>query len=74
MELEHVAAVAALTCGEAYTWVTEQTIQLHGGIGFTWEHDAHLYFKRARSSALLLGSASELTDLIGRQLEAIIDA
>jgi len=72
--LEHVAAVAALTCGEAYTWVTEQTIQLHGGIGFTWEHDAHLYFKRARSSALLLGSASELTVLIGRQLEAIIDA
>jgi len=73
MELEHVAAVAALTCGEAYTWVTEQTIQLHGGIGFTWEHDAHLYFKRARASALLLGSASELTDLLGRQLEAIVD-
>jgi len=46
-ELEHVAAVAALTCGEAYTWVTAQTVQLHGGIGFTWEHDAHLYFKRA---------------------------
>jgi alkylation response protein AidB-like acyl-CoA dehydrogenase len=72
-ELEHVAAVAALACGEAYTWVTEQTIQLHGGIGFTWEHDAHLYFKRARASALLLGSASELTALLGRQLEAIIE-
>jgi alkylation response protein AidB-like acyl-CoA dehydrogenase len=69
-ELEHVAAVAALTCGEAYTWATAQTIQLHGGIGFTWEHDAHLYFKRARASALLLGTASELTDLIARQLEA----
>jgi alkylation response protein AidB-like acyl-CoA dehydrogenase len=73
LELAHVAAVAALTCGEAYTWVTEQTIQLHGGIGFTWEHDAHLYFKRARASALLLGSASELTDLLGRQLEAIVE-
>jgi acyl-CoA dehydrogenase len=71
-ELEHVAAIAALTCGEAYTWVTAQTIQLHGGIGFTWEHDAHLYFKRARASALLLGTASELTDVIGRQLETII--
>jgi alkylation response protein AidB-like acyl-CoA dehydrogenase len=71
-ELEHVAAVAALTCGEAYTWVTEQTIQLHGGIGFTWEHDAHLYFKRARASALLLGTASELTDLLGLQLEATV--
>ena len=31
-------------------------IQLHGGIGFTWEHDAHLYFKRARSNANLLGT------------------
>jgi acyl-CoA dehydrogenase len=71
-ELEHIAAVAALTCGEAYTWVTGQTIQLHGGIGFTWEHDAHLYFKRARASALLLGPASELTDLLGRQLQAAL--
>jgi alkylation response protein AidB-like acyl-CoA dehydrogenase len=71
-ELEHVAAIAALTCGDAYTWVTAQTIQLHGGIGFTWEHDAHLYFKRARASALLLGTAGELTDLIGQQLETTI--
>jgi acyl-CoA dehydrogenase len=71
-DLEHVAAIAALTAGEAYTYVTAQTVQLHGGIGFTWEHDAHLYFKRARASAVLLGTASELTDLIGRQLEAII--
>jgi alkylation response protein AidB-like acyl-CoA dehydrogenase len=71
-DLEHVAAVAALTAGEAYTYITSQTVQLHGGIGFTWEHDAHLYFKRARASALLLGTASELTDLIGRQLAAII--
>ena len=72
-ELEHVAAVAALTCGEAYTWVTAQTIQLHGGIGFTWEHDAHLYFKRARSSAQLLGTPSELADLISHQLEFLIN-
>jgi hypothetical protein len=36
-------------------------------------HDAHLYFKRARASALLLGTASELTDLLGRQLEAIVE-
>ena len=59
MELEHVAAVAALTCGEAYTWVTEQTIQLHGGIGFTWEHDAHLYYRRAKSTEVMLGTPSE---------------
>jgi alkylation response protein AidB-like acyl-CoA dehydrogenase len=71
-ELEHVAAIAALTCGEAYTWVTEQTIQVHGGIGFTWEHDAHLFFKRARSSALLLGTAAELVELIGRGLGSTV--
>jgi alkylation response protein AidB-like acyl-CoA dehydrogenase len=71
-DVEHVAAVAALTAGEAYTYITAQTVQLHGGIGFTWEHDAHLYFKRARASAILLGTASELTDLIGHQLEVII--
>ncbi|HUN37320.1 MAG TPA: acyl-CoA dehydrogenase family protein [Trebonia sp.] len=72
LELEHAAAIAALMAAEAYGYVTAQTIQLHGGIGFTWEHDAHLYFKRARASAVLLGTASELTDLIGRQLEAIL--
>jgi len=71
-DLGHVAAVAALTAGEAYEYVAAQTVQLHGGIGFTWEHDAHLYFKRARASAILLGTASELTDLIGSQLAAII--
>ena len=35
--------------------VAATTIQVHGGLGFTWEHDAHLYFKRARSSELFLG-------------------
>jgi acyl-CoA dehydrogenase len=72
-ELSHVAAIAALTCGEAYTLVTEETIQLHGGMGFTWEHDAHLYFKRARSSALQLGTATELVDLIATGLAASVE-
>jgi alkylation response protein AidB-like acyl-CoA dehydrogenase len=42
---------------ETLMTVSEQTVQLHGGIGFTWEHPAHLYFKRAKSSELLLGGA-----------------
>jgi acyl-CoA dehydrogenase len=71
-ELEHVAAIAAHTCGNAYTWVAEQTVQLHGGIGFTWEHDAHLYFKRARASAQLLGASGELVELLAHQLETTI--
>ena len=42
-------------CGEASYRIAAETIQLHGGIGFTWEHDAHLYFKRATTTKLLLG-------------------
>jgi alkylation response protein AidB-like acyl-CoA dehydrogenase len=50
-----VAAVAKAFCSEAYTKVSAGVIQVHGGIGFTWEHPAHLYFRRAKSSQLLFG-------------------
>jgi len=43
-------------CSDTFVNCAGNAIQLHGGIGFTWEHDAHLYFKRARSTATLLGS------------------
>jgi alkylation response protein AidB-like acyl-CoA dehydrogenase len=43
---------------ETYFHVAAESIQIHGGIGFTWEHDAHLYFKRAKSSELFLGDGS----------------
>ncbi|OCC22490.1 hypothetical protein MB02_16665 [Croceicoccus estronivorus] len=56
-ELEEAAAIAASYCGEAFMGCSGNAIQLHGGIGFTWEHDAHLYFKRARADAMLLGDA-----------------
>jgi alkylation response protein AidB-like acyl-CoA dehydrogenase len=50
------AAVAAhVYCSRAYVSVAMENIQVHGGIGFTWEHPAHLYFRRAKSSQLLLG-------------------
>ncbi|MGI5267700.1 acyl-CoA dehydrogenase family protein [Nonomuraea sp. CA-218870] len=61
--------VAALMAGRAASWVTAQTIQLHGGVGFTWEHDAHLYFKRARTSAHLLGEAGEHVAALAGALE-----
>ncbi len=56
--LAEAAAVAQSWCSDAYRSVTAETVQLHGGIGFTWEHDAHLYFRRARADAALLGSAA----------------
>ncbi|GGP15753.1 acyl-CoA/acyl-ACP dehydrogenase [Nonomuraea glycinis] len=50
------AATAQAYCAEAYAAVAAETIQLHGGIGFTWEHEAHLHFKRAHAAAALFGS------------------
>ena len=54
-ELAELAPLARAVCGEALWHVAAESIQLHGGIGFTWEHDAHLYFKRAKASELLAG-------------------
>ncbi|MFM1724452.1 MULTISPECIES: acyl-CoA dehydrogenase family protein [Rhodococcus] len=53
------AAVAKAYCSEALLAVTGDSIQLHGGIAITWEHDAHLFFKRAHGSAQLLGQPEE---------------
>jgi alkylation response protein AidB-like acyl-CoA dehydrogenase len=51
-----LAAAAKSACSEAFSAVAGEMIQLHGGIGITWEHDAHRYFKRAHGSAQLFGS------------------
>ena len=49
------AATAHICCSQSYVFAATENIQVHGGIGFTWEHPAHLYFRRARSSELLFG-------------------
>lgn len=51
-----LASLAKSYCSQAYSAVTAETLQLHGGIGITWEHPAHRYFKRAHSTAALFGS------------------
>ncbi|MGW2652389.1 acyl-CoA dehydrogenase family protein [Streptomyces sp. NPDC001478] len=53
--LPRAAAVAKSVCSEAFSAVAGETIQLHGGIGITWEHDAHRYFKRAHGTGELFG-------------------
>jgi alkylation response protein AidB-like acyl-CoA dehydrogenase len=53
------AAIALSETAIAAQRISGECIQMHGGIGFTWEHDAHLFFKRARSNAALLGSVTE---------------
>jgi alkylation response protein AidB-like acyl-CoA dehydrogenase len=52
-------SIAQATCSAALTRIASDTIQVHGGIGFTWEHRAHLYFKRAATDAALLGTAEQ---------------
>lgn len=49
-------SLAAFACADAYTTVAATSIQMHGGIAFTWEHPAHLYLRRARADAQLLGT------------------
>jgi alkylation response protein AidB-like acyl-CoA dehydrogenase len=53
------AAVAGSYCSESFLQTAKDTIQLHGGTGFTWEHDAHLFLRRARADATLAGSPAE---------------
>jgi alkylation response protein AidB-like acyl-CoA dehydrogenase len=54
------AAAAKVYCSEALQWITGEAIQLHGGVGITWEYDVHLYFKRAHGTAQLLGQPHEI--------------
>ena len=63
-----VASLAKAFCSEAYYHAAAENIQIHGGIGFTWEHDAHLYFKRAKSSELLFGDADYHRELLVQRI------
>ncbi|MGW1775961.1 acyl-CoA dehydrogenase family protein [Streptomyces sp. NPDC002104] len=63
-----LAAAAKSACSEAYAYVAGEMIQLHGGIGITWEHEAHEYFKRAHGSALLLGSPAAHRERLAARL------
>lgn len=67
-ELPVVACLAKSYCSEAYFHAAAENIQIHGGIGFTWEHDAHLYFKRAKSSELILGDPSYHRELLAQRI------
>jgi alkylation response protein AidB-like acyl-CoA dehydrogenase len=54
-DLPQIAHLVKAHCSEAYVAIAASAIQVHGGIGFTWEHPAHLYLKRAKSSEQLFG-------------------
>jgi len=68
-DLPVAAAMAKAHCSDAYYRTAAENIQIHGGVGFTWEHPAHLYFKRAKASQLMFGDPAHhrarLADLVG---------
>jgi len=63
-------AMAKSSCGDAVKFVTDAGVQLHGGIGFTWDHDMHLYFKRGRYDDTAFGDSNYHKELIANKLEA----
>lgn len=65
-QFQLIAAVAALLAFPAYARNAELNIQVHGGIGFTWEHDAHLHLRRALVDAALLGAEAPARDVFER--------
>jgi alkylation response protein AidB-like acyl-CoA dehydrogenase len=67
-ELPVTACLAKAYCSEAYFHAAAENIQIHGGIGFTWEHDAHLYFKRAKSSELIFGDPSYHREMLAQRI------
>ena len=65
-QLPLAAAAAKAHAAVVLERAAETLIQVHGGIGFTWEHDAHLYWRRAKVDRLLLGDAAEHLDAVAR--------
>ncbi|MCU1586588.1 MAG: putative acyl-CoA dehydrogenase [Frankiales bacterium] len=68
-ELAELAAVAKAWCSDTYSEAAATSLQIHGGVGFTWEHPAHLHLKRAKTDELLFGDArhhrARLADALG---------
>ncbi|WP_412741084.1 acyl-CoA dehydrogenase family protein [Krasilnikovia sp. MM14-A1259] len=66
-----LAAVAKIYCSEALQAIAGEMVQMHGGIAITWEHDAHLYLRRAYASAQLFGSPAHHLERLARSLYAV---
>ena len=68
VELEMSSSMAKAYCSDVFNKVSGDNIQVHGGIGFTWEHPAHLYFKKAKSDSLIFGTAKSARNDVSRLL------
>lgn len=66
--LAEAAAIAKSYCSEAFFFCASESVQIHGGIGFTWEHDAHLFLKRARASESFLGDPASHRERLAQEI------
>ncbi len=69
-ELPVAAAGARISASDAFDEASVEMVQMHGGVGFTWEYDCHLFYRRAKLLGLSLGSAREWRDKLVRRLDA----
>ena len=69
-ELAVAACSTRVAASEAFVLASEEMIQMHGGVGFTWEYDCHLFYRRARSLAAALGTENEWREKLVSRLEA----
>ncbi len=67
-EVPVLASLAKSYCSDAYFHCAAEAIQIHGGVGFTWEYDVHLHFKRAKSSETMLGAPAYHRELVARAI------
>ncbi len=69
-ELPVAAATTRVAASDAFTLASEELIQMHGGVGYTWEYDCHLFYRRARALASAIGTPSEWRDTLVTRVEA----
>jgi len=67
-DLPVAAALAKAFCSDTYFRCAAQSVQIHGGVGFTWEYDVHLYFKRAKSAEILFGSPAYHRERVAQRM------
>jgi alkylation response protein AidB-like acyl-CoA dehydrogenase len=67
-ELALMAAMAKARASDAYRKVSAENIQIHGGVGFTWEYDCHLFFKRAKALEVTFGDATQHRERVAQLL------
>jgi acyl-CoA dehydrogenase len=68
-ELPVAAAGARVSAIDAYHFASKENIQIHGGVGFTWEYDCHLFYRRAKQLALNIGSVRQWKENLISNLE-----